>query len=494
MRQVAEEEVIAFAATRQGGLRLCGLRLHWPRSPLRGFCCADMGSASYCLQEGYFGAKSWARISHTWRQPLDLGPVGQDDERETRDARASYDYGCPVQATDVEGLTLSRDPEDLGPSRPRRPRPQAGARERPGAQPPPVPPAGDSDETTFRPNPARSGSPSPGGAGSGGRVAKAAHPSQFESEYREPLAPGPKWWERIFFGRVSSGQLAQFCRQFGSYLNAGVDYSRTFLSLQRQFTGSALGPAVGRMRLAIKGGSTLEEAMAREPQIFSTMFLSMIRVAEARGGVPETLRMMGNHYEARQRLIRQARSAMIYPIIVLTMAGGVIALLTIVLLPMFASLLKDIDKKVQLPLPSRAPLGLQRFRELGRLVAHSPGAGCKPVHDLSVIQDLVGQVLDRPPDPENPGLRHPLPQARYQPICSHSFHPARCRSGRGKLARPDCRRDHHDSNQSSRSRLQGKSDPGQGAERRAARLPASFPPTSWPFSRPVRKRARSPKA
>ena len=133
MRQVAEEEVMAFAATRQGGLRLCGLRLHWPRSPLRGFCCADMGSASYCLQEGYFGAKSWARISHTWRQPLDLGPVGQDDERETRDARASYDYGCPVQATDVEGLTLSRDPEDLGPSRPRRPRPQAGAPKRPGA-------------------------------------------------------------------------------------------------------------------------------------------------------------------------------------------------------------------------------------------------------------------------------------------------------------------------------------------------------------------------
>ena len=69
--------------------------------------------------------------------------------------------------------------------------------------------------------------------------------------------------------------------------------------------------------------------MGREPQVFSTMFLSMIRVAEARGGVPETLRMMGNHYEARQRLIRQARSAMIYPAIVLIMAGGVVALITI---------------------------------------------------------------------------------------------------------------------------------------------------------------------
>ena len=140
-----------------------------------------------------------------------------------------------------------------------------------------------------------------------------------------------------------------------------MDYTRTFSSLERQFTGSALGPAIGRIRLAIKTGSNLEEAMAREPQIFNTLFLSMIRVAEARGGVPETLRIMGNHYEARQRLIRQARSAMIYPVIVLTMAAGVIALLTIFLLPMFASLLRDIDKKTQLPLPSRALLAFSSF-------------------------------------------------------------------------------------------------------------------------------------
>src|SRR5208283_5421811 len=249
----------------------------------------------------------------------------------------------------------------MGPSQPRRPRPPAGAPKRPGAQPSPVPQTGDPDGTTFRPSPARPGSSSRTRAGAGAKSAKGLRSTEFASEYREPLAPGPKWWERIFFGRVSSGQLAQFCRQFASYLNAGVDYSRTFSSLENQFAGSALGPAVGRMRLAIKGGSTLEEAMAREPQIFSTMFLSMIRVAEARGGVPETLRMMGNHYEARQRLIRQARSAMIYPVIVLTMAGGVIALLTIVLLPMFASMLKDIDRRIQLPLPSRALLAFSNF-------------------------------------------------------------------------------------------------------------------------------------
>jgi type II secretory pathway component PulF len=170
--------------------------------------------------------------------------------------------------------------------------------------------------------------------------------------------------ERILFGRVSSGQLAQFCRQFAAYLNAGVDFTRALSSLEQQFSGTALGPIVGRLQLSIRRGSTLEEAMAREPQAFGPMFRSMIKVAEARGGVPETLRMLGQHYENRQRLIRQVRSAMIYPVIVLVAAGGVIALITIKLLPMFASLLRDISRNSQLPFASRALLAFSHFVEV----------------------------------------------------------------------------------------------------------------------------------
>ena len=54
--------------------------------------------------------------------------------------------------------------------------------------------------------------------------------------------------------------------------------------------------------------------MASEPQAFSPMYLSMMRVAEARGGLPETLRRLAAEPGARQTLIRQARTAMIYPI------------------------------------------------------------------------------------------------------------------------------------------------------------------------------------
>jgi type II secretory pathway component PulF len=112
----------------------------------------------------------------------------------------------------------------------------------------------------------------------------------------------------------------------------------------------------------VKRGEPLAESVAREPQAFDALFLSMIKVAEARGGVPETLKLLSRHYEARQSLIRQARSALIYPICVLIVAAGVVALLTLWLLPKFAELLKDFaGHGADLPLPSRVLMAFSSF-------------------------------------------------------------------------------------------------------------------------------------
>ncbi len=105
--------------------------------------------------------------------------------------------------------------------------------------------------------------------------------------------------------------------------------------------------------------------MVRERQVFGPMYLSMIKVAEVRGGVPETLKMLAHHYEARQRLIRQARSAMIYPTIVLIIAGAVVALISIFLLPVFANILRDIAGRHQLPAVSEALLAFSSFVKWG---------------------------------------------------------------------------------------------------------------------------------
>lgn len=244
---------------------------------------------------------------------------------------------------------MSRDLEGDKPPKPRRPRPAIDPgliadRE-----------SSANEYAAFRPNPAGS---SAGGKSRGSKKQGGVNP--LAEKFEAPVG-GPTWWERVLFGSVSTGQLAQFCRQFGSYLQAGVDLNKSLSSLERQFSGTALGPILGRIQISIRRGSTLEAAMAREPQAFGTMFLSMIKVAETRGGVPETLKMLAQHYESRQRLLRQARSAMIYPVIVITVASVVVMLVSIFLLPLFAAMLKDISRNQQLPLPSEILMAFSGF-------------------------------------------------------------------------------------------------------------------------------------
>jgi type II secretory pathway component PulF len=181
---------------------------------------------------------------------------------------------------------------------------------------------------------------------------------------REPREEtgGPGFFERVIFGSIGAGHLAVFCRQAAAYLDAGVDLVRALTSLQKQFARTALGPVTGRLVAAVRRGDELAEAMSREPQAFDALFLSMVRVAEARGGLPETLRRMGEHYESRQRLIRQARSALIYPAIVTVIALAVGWLLTAFVLPKLVGILEDMTRgKGGLPGPTRLLIAISRF-------------------------------------------------------------------------------------------------------------------------------------
>ena len=179
----------------------------------------------------------------------------------------------------------------------------------------------------------------------------------------KPVSGGPNWLEKVLFGTVSSGHLATFCGQFARYQQAGVDLLRSLSSLQKQFARTALGPVIGRLEVAVRGGESLASAMAREPQAFDKLALSMMRVAEARGGEPETLQALARHYEAKQRMIRQARSAMIYPTIVLIIAFTVVMLLTIFVIPKMVEFIADSmrGKSFDLPWPTQVLMAISRF-------------------------------------------------------------------------------------------------------------------------------------
>ncbi len=235
-----------------------------------------------------------------------------------------------------------------------------------------------------------------------------AKPVRYSDEPR-PVAGGPSWVERILFGRVSSGHLATVCGQFARYQEAGVDLLRSLSSLQKQFSRTALGPVIGRLEVAVRGGESLASAMAEEPQAFDNLCLSMMRVAEARGGEPETLRGLAKHYEAKQRMIRQARSAMIYPSIVLLIAFGVVMLLTIFVIPKMVEFIADSmrGKNVDLPMPTQVLMSISKFMTgngwwlvpflvvaaiVGSFWAYRTGPGKAILDSLSLYVPILGKI------------------------------------------------------------------------------------------------------
>jgi type II secretory pathway component PulF len=171
-----------------------------------------------------------------------------------------------------------------------------------------------------------------------------------------PATIGESRWYQRGFGRVSPKHLVNFCRQFAGYLDAGINLYRAMESLRRQYQYTTLGPVIGRLQLAVRRGEGMTDAMSREPAAFERYFLSMMRVGEVQGSVPETLRSLSVEYAARQRMVRQTKSALIYPAFVILASVTVSAMLTILVLPPLVDIMRGVIKERRVDLPKATQL------------------------------------------------------------------------------------------------------------------------------------------
>jgi type II secretory pathway component PulF len=182
-----------------------------------------------------------------------------------------------------------------------------------------------------------------------------------------PATIGESRWFHRGFGRVAIKHLVNFSRQFAGYLDAGINLYRAMDSLRRQYQWTALGPVIGRLQLAMRRGESLTDAMSHEPTAFDHYFLSMMRVGEVRGSVPETLRLLSLEYSSRERIVRQTKSALIYPAFVILVSITVSALLTILVLPPLVDIMRGVirERRVELPAPTRLLIRLSDFIAAG---------------------------------------------------------------------------------------------------------------------------------
>jgi type IV pilus assembly protein PilC len=162
-----------------------------------------------------------------------------------------------------------------------------------------------------------------------------------------------------FGGGVNAKELAVFTRQFSVMIDAGLPLVQCLEILASQQENKLFQKVLTGTRASVEGGSTLSAAMKQYPKVFDPLFSNMVEAGETGGILDTILQRLSTYIEKNVKLKAAVKSALIYPIGVLTIAAGVITLLLWKVVPIFATLFAGLG--VDLPLPTKIVIGLSNF-------------------------------------------------------------------------------------------------------------------------------------
>ncbi len=148
-------------------------------------------------------------------------------------------------------------------------------------------------------------------------------------------------------GGVNSKVLTTFTRQLSILQDAGLPILRSLRILEQQCKGGRLKVSLQDTCDEIEGGSTLSEAMAKSPKCFNRLYVNMIKAGEAGGALELILQRLADFQERAQSLKRKIKGAMIYPIVVISVAVGILTFIMIKIVPSFVTIFEDFE--VELP-------------------------------------------------------------------------------------------------------------------------------------------------
>jgi type IV pilus assembly protein PilC len=144
-----------------------------------------------------------------------------------------------------------------------------------------------------------------------------------------------------FFDKLSATDLAVMTRQLATMVQSGMTILRALYVLEAQTENKQLQEAIVAVRKDVEAGLPLSDALERHPAIFDPLFVNMTRAGETGGMLDESLIRVADQLEKADSLRRQVKSAMTYPAVVLTFAGGVLLALVAFLVPVFIGVFKQ---------------------------------------------------------------------------------------------------------------------------------------------------------
>lgn len=153
----------------------------------------------------------------------------------------------------------------------------------------------------------------------------------------------------VLFSRVKTKELMVFTRQLATLVDAGLPLVRSMQVLEKQEKNPALKKALGEMADAIQSGSTFAEALAQHPKIYNKLYVNMAKAGEVGGVLDQVLVRLAEFMEKAQKIKNKVMGAMMYPLVVMVMALGILTFLMIVIIPKFKEIFSELLAGQALP-------------------------------------------------------------------------------------------------------------------------------------------------
>jgi type IV pilus assembly protein PilC len=159
--------------------------------------------------------------------------------------------------------------------------------------------------------------------------------------------------------RVKTKDVVIFTRQFATMIDAGLPLVQCLEILASQQENKTFKKVLLSIKGQVEGGSTFAEALRQHPKVFDELFVNLVHAGETGGILDTILRRLATFMEKAEQLKRKVKGAMVYPAVVLTIAVGVVALLLVFVIPVFASMFEG--QGASLPGPTILVMNMSDF-------------------------------------------------------------------------------------------------------------------------------------
>lgn len=165
--------------------------------------------------------------------------------------------------------------------------------------------------------------------------------------------------EFSFFGRISNKDIVILSRQLATLFEAQVSALRVFRLIATEVDNKKLAAVLSTVGDDLQGGSPISKALARHPKVFTTFYVNMVRAGEESGKLSETLLYLADYLDRSYELVNKAENALIYPIFVIVVFFGVMALMLTLVIPKISAIL--IDSGQEIPIYTHIVINLSNF-------------------------------------------------------------------------------------------------------------------------------------